>query len=191
MPEEKTEAASFLRRARWLRQVMQGKHNAVAEKLDRGLDNESLIRSIRNNSHGFRSFEDIRKTDWMLLFSMLLGDDVVAIVNRLAPVRCLLKNGKSYKIEYGKGSQPEVQIRIQELFGVVEVPGLVDGEIALALQLLGPNNKPQQRTNDLMSFWLNTYPTVRKEMKHRYPKHMWPDDPTVAIQKKSGRSRNA
>ena len=191
MPEEKTEAASFLRRARWLRQVMQGKHNAVAEKLDRGLDNESLIRSIRNNSHGFRSFEDIRKTDWMLLFSMLLGDDVVAIVNRLAPVRCPLKNGKSYKIEYGKGSQPEVQIRIQELFGVVEVPGLVDGEIALALQLLGPNNKPQQRTNDLMSFWLNTYPTVRKEMKHRYPKHMWPDDPTVAIQKKSGRSRNA
>ena len=103
MPEEKTEAASVLPRARWLRQVMQGKHNAVAEKLDRGLDNESLIRSIRNNSHGFRSFEDIRKTDWMLLFSMLLGDDVVAIVNRLAPVRCLLKNGKSYKIEYGKG----------------------------------------------------------------------------------------
>ena len=191
LPEEKTEAASFLQRARWLRQVLQEKRNGIAEKLKRGLDTESLIRSIRNDSHGFRSFEDIRKTNWMILFSTLLGDDVVALVNRLAPVQCLLRNGKRYKIEYATDSQPEVRIRIQELFGVAEIPGLVDGEVALAIQLLGPNNKPQQRTNDLMSFWLNTYPTVRKEMKNRYPKHAWPDDPTVVMQKQAGRSRNA
>ncbi|MDA7898943.1 ATP-dependent helicase HrpB [Pirellulales bacterium] len=191
LPEEKTEAAHFLLRARWLRQVHPGKLDGPAENLDRVLDTESLLHHVRGEAHGFRSFEDIRNTDWMILFSSLLGDDGVALVNRLAPVHCALHNGKKYKIEYAIGKQPEVRIRIQELFGVVEIPGLDDGEVALTVQLLGPNNKPQQRTDNLMGFWLRTYPSVRKEMKHRYPKHAWPEDPTVVVQKKVGRSKNA
>ena len=190
LPKEKTEAAHFLLRGRWLRQVHSGKLDGLAENLDMVLDTETLLYKVRGEAHGFRSFEDIRNTDWMTLFSSLLGDDGVALVNRLAPVHCALHNGKKYKIEYALGKQPEVRIRIQELFGVVEIPGLVDGEAALTVQLLGPNNKPQQRTDNLMSFWLRTYPLVRKEMKHRYPKHAWPEDPTVVVQKKVGRSKN-
>ena len=190
LPEEKTEAAGFLLRARWLRQARHGNLDILTEKLDRVLDTESLLRNVQSDADGFRSFKDIQNTDWMMLFASLLGNDGVALVNRLVPVHCMPHNGKKYKIEYAIGKQPEVRIRIQELFGVVKMPGLVDGEVTLTLQLLGPNNKPQQRTDDLMGFWLHTYPSVRKEMKHRYPKHAWPEDPTVVVQKKLGRSKN-
>jgi ATP-dependent helicase HrpB len=68
-------------------------------------------------------------------------------------------------------------VRIQELFGVAETPRIAGGRQPVLLHLLGPNHRPQQVTGDLASFWKNTYPTVKKELRRRYPKHAWPDDP--------------
>ena len=122
--------------------------------------------------------------NWQLVLSSCLGDKTVAEINRLAPVHCMLQDGKKYRIEYAVGKQPEVSIRIQNLFGISHVPRIVNDEVVLIVQLLGPNNQPQQRTTDLQGFWCTTYPVVKKELKRRYPKHAWPDDPTAALSKK-------
>jgi ATP-dependent helicase HrpB len=63
--------------------------------------------------------------------------------------------------------------------------------VPVLLQLLGPNHRPQQLTSDLASFWQNTYPEVKKELRRRYPKHAWPDDPLAATATRSGLGRNA
>ena len=70
--------------------------------------------------------------------------------------------------------------RIQELFGLADTPRVAGGRVKVLLHLLAPNYRPQQVTDDLASFWANTYPLVRKELRGRYPKHAWPDDPTTA-----------
>ena len=72
---------------------------------------------------------------------------------------------------------PVLAVRIQEIFGLEETPKINEGRIQVLLHLLSPGFKPVQITNDLKNFWSNTYYEVRKELKIRYPKHAWPDDP--------------
>lgn len=68
-------------------------------------------------------------------------------------------------------------VRIQEVFGLKDTPRVAGGRVKVLLHLLAPNYRPQQVTDDLASFWANTYPVVRKELRTRYPKHAWPEDP--------------
>ena len=81
-------------------------------------------------------------------------------------------------------------VKIQELFGVRETPRIGGGRVAVLLHLLGPNRRPQQVTADLASFWANTYPEVKKELRRRYPKHAWPDDPLATQATRSGLKRD-
>ena len=82
------------------------------------------------------------------------------------------------KIEYKRdGSAPVLAVRIQEVFGLEQTPAVNNGKINLLLHLLSPGFKPVQITQDLVNFWDDTYFEVRKELKRRYPKHVWPDDP--------------
>ncbi len=81
-------------------------------------------------------------------------------------------------------------VRIQELFGLSETPRICGGRISVLLHLLGPNYRPQQITDDLASFWKNAYPEVKKELRRRYSKHDWPDDPLTASPTKSGLKRD-
>ena len=90
-------------------------------------------------------------------------------------------------LSYDVGKAPVLGVRIQELFGLQETPRVAGGRVPVLLHLLGPNHRPQQITDDLASFWRNTYPIVRKELRRRYPKHAWPEDPTVAVATRSGR----
>ena len=71
-------------------------------------------------------------------------------------------------------------VRLQELFGLADTPRIADGRVPLLLHLLSPGGKPLQVTGDLRNFWQNTYAEVKKEMKGRYPRHPWPDDPWSA-----------
>ena len=71
-------------------------------------------------------------------------------------------------------------MRIQELFGLRDTPRIAGGRVRVLLHLLAPNYRPQQITEDLASFWANTYPLVRKELRIRYPKHSWPENPYEA-----------
>jgi ATP-dependent helicase HrpB len=104
----------------------------------------------------------------------------LAAIDRFAPVRWHAPSGSDINIVYEAGKAPTIAVRIQELFGLAQTPRFANGRVTATLQLLGPNYRPQQITSDLASFWKNAYPQVRKELRRRYPKHAWPDDPLVA-----------
>mgnify|MGYP001601178028 CR=1 FL=1 len=108
-------------------------------------------------------------------------------LDALAPIRIRVPSGIERAIEYGYDDAadaplaPVLAVKLQELFGLVDTPRIADGRIALTLHLLSPGGKPLQVTQDLRSFWERTYPEVRKEMKGRYPRHPWPEDPWTAV----------
>ncbi|MCT4541667.1 ATP-dependent helicase HrpB [Pseudomonas aeruginosa] len=107
-------------------------------------------------------------------------------VDQLAPVRMAVPSGMERAIHYaleadGVTPQPPVlAVKLQELFGLADTPRIADGRVPLTLHLLSPGGRPLQVTQDLRNFWANTYAEVKKEMKGRYPKHPWPDDPWTA-----------
>jgi ATP-dependent helicase HrpB len=106
-------------------------------------------------------------------------------VEQLAPMRIVVPSGLERRIEYTfdahDGARPPVlAVKLQELFGLAETPRIADGRVPLTLHLLSPAGRPLQVTQDLRGFWERTYPEVKKEMKGRYPKHPWPDDPWSA-----------
>ena len=106
-------------------------------------------------------------------------------LDRLAPVRITVPSGMERRIEYaldheGAPQPPVLAVKLQELFGLADTPRIAEGRVQLLLHLLSPGGKPLQVTGDLKGFWDRTYPEVRKEMKGRYPRHPWPDDPWSA-----------
>jgi len=104
-------------------------------------------------------------------------------VDAFAPTRIVVPSGMERRIEYAfdeDGAQalaPVLAVKLQELFGLADTPRVADGRVPLALHLLSPAGRPLQVTQDLKGFWERTYPEVKKEMKGRYPRHPWPDDP--------------
>ncbi|MDA0658864.1 MAG: ATP-dependent helicase HrpB, partial [Planctomycetota bacterium] len=116
-----------------------------------------------------------------------VGFDRLPEIDRLAPTGIIVPSGNRMALSYDVGKAPVLGVRIQELFGLQETPRVAGGRVPVLLHLLGPNHRPQQITDDLASFWRNTYPIVRKELRRRYPKHAWPEDPTVAVATRSGR----
>jgi ATP-dependent helicase HrpB len=133
---------------------------------------------------GCRSLDDLRKRDWERAFREKLTHTQRQVVEREAPERIEVPSGSHIAIAYEEGRPPVLAVRIQELFGLADTPRLAGGRIKVLLHLLAPNYRPQQVTDDLASFWRNTYPTVRKELRGRYPKHSWPEDPLTAEPRK-------
>lgn len=101
-------------------------------------------------------------------------------LDRLAPTHIEVPSGSRVPIDYANPAEPTLSVRLQEMFGLVETPRIADGKVPLTLHLLSPARRPVQVTRDLASFWANGYRTVKSELKGRYPKHYWPDDPLVA-----------
>jgi ATP-dependent helicase HrpB len=101
-------------------------------------------------------------------------------LDRLAPTGIEVPSGQRRAIAYQHGAPPVLAVKLQELFGLADTPRIADGRVPLTLHLLSPGGKPLQVTQDLRGFWDRTYPEVRKEMKGRYPRHPWPDDPWAA-----------
>ena len=101
-------------------------------------------------------------------------------MEREAPERLEVPSGSRLALRYEEGRSPVLEVRIQEMFGLGATPRVAGGRVPVLLHLLAPNYRPQQVTDDLASFWANTYSQVRKELRARYPKHAWPEDPIVA-----------
>jgi len=97
-----------------------------------------------------------------------------------APESLAVPSGQQRRIEYMPGEPPVLAVKLQELFGLAETPRVGSGRIPVTLHLLSPAGRPIQVTQDLKGFWERTYPEVRKELKGRYPRHPWPDDPWTA-----------
>ena len=127
-----------------------------------------------------RSFADLRKADWLSALRGRLSFAQQQAIDREVPERLLVPSGSQITLTYAEGRPPVLAVRIQELFGLAETPRIAGGRVKVLLHLLAPNYRPQQVTDNLASFWANTYPQVRKELRARYPKHAWPEDPASA-----------
>jgi ATP-dependent helicase HrpB len=101
-------------------------------------------------------------------------------IDQLAPIHVEVPSGSRIRIDYSDPSSPVLAVRLQEMFGAADTPRVSDGRVPLTLHLLSPAGRPVQVTRDLAGFWSNTYFDVRKDLRGRYPKHYWPDDPRTA-----------
>src|SRR5262249_33909277 len=100
-------------------------------------------------------------------------------------------SGSRLRIEYAEGEVPSLAVRLQEVFGLNATPRIGGGTVPVVLKLLSPAQRPVQGTRDLASFWSQGYAQGRKELKGRYPKHAWPEDPRAAPPVKGVRRRKA
>ena len=91
-----------------------------------------------------------------------------------------MPSGNSKRLHYEPGKPPVLAVKLQELFGLADTPRIAKGRVPVLLHLLSPAQRPIQVTQDLRGFWERTYPEVKKELKGRYPRHPWPDDPWSA-----------
>lgn len=173
VPAEDSAAGSYLIRLRCLRQWLP-ELNLPA------LDEADLRDLLTWLTPGCRSFADLRNAGWMDAIQGKLTHAQRQAVEREAPERLEVPSGSRIALKYESGRPPVLAVRIQELFGLHETPRLGGGRVRVLLHLLGPNYRPQQVTDDLASFWSNTYPQVRKDLRARYPRHAWPEDPWTA-----------
>jgi ATP-dependent helicase HrpB len=129
---------------------------------------------------GLRSLSALRPEALEAALRALIPWDVQARLDRLAPARFTAPTGSSFAIDYAAEGGPRVEVRVQELFGLSAHPMLAEGRVPLTLALTSPARRPIQVTKDLPGFWRGSWAEVRKEMRGRYPKHPWPDDPVAA-----------
>lgn len=102
-------------------------------------------------------------------------------LERLAPAKLKVESGSHISIDYTNPAQPTLAIRLQEMFGTKETPAILNGKVTPMLHFLSPASRPMQVTQNLRSFWENTYEEAKKELRGKYKKHYWPDDPLEAI----------
>jgi len=141
------------------------------------VDDEQLKSLLVPLCQGCRSFDDLQRAPWLQWVKSLFTPAQLQVVDREAPERLAVPSGSRVAIQYKAGKRPVLAVRIQELFGLAETPRIAGGRVPLLLHLLAPNMRPQQVTDDLKSFWNNAYQQVRKDLRARYPKHAWPEDP--------------
>jgi len=130
---------------------------------------------------GISKNDDFKKLNLSQLLYHALSFEQQQLLERLAPASLTVPSGSQITITYQEdGSTPLLSVRLQELFGLLETPKVNEGKVSLLIALLSPGYKPVQLTQDLKSFWATGYFEVKKELKRRYPKHEWPDDPLKA-----------
>jgi ATP-dependent RNA helicase HrpB len=128
---------------------------------------------------GMTTLERVKRLDLTQPIHALLSPAQHRALNRLAPTHVAVPSGSSIRVDYTE-DLPVLAVRLQEMFGCQDTPRIVNGRVPLMLHLLSPAKRPVQVTKDLASFWTNGYPEVRKELRGRYPKHHWPEDPLAA-----------
>jgi ATP-dependent helicase HrpB len=152
------------------------------------LDDAQLKGLLPELCRNCRTFDELKKAPWLRAIKSLLLPAQLQAIEREAPERLTVPSGSRAPIRYQAGQRPVLAVRIQELFGMADTPRIAGGRVPLLLHLLAPNQRPQQVTDDLKSFWNNAYQQVRKELRVRYPKHAWPEDPwNAAPQRRPGR----
>ena len=159
--------------------------------------NEDWLRNtlISNASIENLSFDWLQKTGIESLYFNQLSWKQKEDFERLVPERFRVPTGSNIRIDYTQGDKPVLPVKMQEMFGQAQTPCICGGEVALIVHLLSPANRPMQITTDLASFWQNGYKSVVGELRGKYPKHFWPDDPancspTRSLKKKMEDGRN-
>ena len=181
IPADDDAFSNFLARVRCLKQWMPDLPLPA-------FDDSTMLEVLRELCHGRRSFADLKSAPWLSTLQSKMDYALVQTIEREAPERITVPTGSRMRLTYEEGRPPVLAVRIQEIFGMKATPRIAGGRVPVLLHLLAPNMRPQQVTDDLASFWANTYEDVRKELKRRYPKHSWPEDPLTAPPVKKGPS---
>lgn len=117
------------------------------------------------------------RLDMHAIIASLIPPELKRRLDKLAPRHIAIPSGADITIDYDGDGDPVLRARLQEMFGLAETPRIADGRALLRIELLSPARRPLAVTQDLKSFWANAYPQVRSEMRGRYPRHPWPEDP--------------
>jgi ATP-dependent helicase HrpB len=144
------------------------------------LDDEALIGLLPQLAAGRRSLAELRAAPWLAAMKGLYTWPQLQALDREVPERVEVPSGSRIALQYEPGRPPILAVRIQEVFGMLETPRVAGGRVSVLMHLLAPNMRVAQVTEDLASFWRSTYALVRKDLRARYPKHAWPEDPSTA-----------
>lgn len=131
--------------------------------------------------HALRSRQDLERMDMFQLLQEVIGWNLLKKLDIATPNAITVPSGRSIRIDYSSQEGPVLAVKLQELFGLAESPTICRGRCALLVHLLSPAGRAVAITRDLKGFWERGYPEVRKELRGRYPKHPWPDDPWNAL----------
>lgn len=173
-------ASAWLARVRWLDAFLRAQEkNDLPDFSDAGLlaDLDSWFVPYVEK---VRRLTQLRSIDWLGALQSRLDYPQRQLLDQLAPARFELPSGHSHAIDYNAESAPRLAARVQEFYGLNRHPAIADEKQPLLVELLSPAHRPVQLTQDLPAFWRSSYAEVRKDMKGRYPKHFWPEEPWSA-----------
>lgn len=151
------------------------------------LGESQIAQALSMACYGKSSVKAVLEDNLVGFLEMNIDANAVKVLNNQVPEKFLAPSGVKHSIEYS--DIPYVDIRLQEIFGLLESPKVLFDKIPITFRLLGPNFRPVQITADLKNFWKQGYAEVRKELRIRYPKHSWPEDPYMAVPEAKGRRR--
>lgn len=153
-------------------------------------DDAELGDALAEVCAGKKSLEDVKRANLADALRHRLVYPLDRLLAEHAPEAIEVPTGNQIRLEYSANNPPVLAVRLQELFGLTDTPRVAGGRVRVRIHLLGPNYRPVQVTDDLKNFWATTYFQVRKDLRARYPKHSWPEDPlTAPPQAKGGRRR--
>ncbi len=172
------ETKSFRQRSEWLRQsgLVINEWPAMSEDALLQTMDEWLLPFLS----GIWKIEQLSALDLRTILESVFSAEQLRLLQRLAPSHLQLPSGSRVTVKYSPGSAPILALQLQELFGQRETPRIGEGRVPVVIHLLSPARRPLAVTQDLKSFWQNIYPEIRSQMRARYPKHFWPEDPLNA-----------
>jgi ATP-dependent helicase HrpB len=182
------ESRSFRARSEWLRT-----HRDTGGSWP-ALDDESLLQNIEGwlapFLGGTTRRAQLSQLPMLTILSSMFSHAQREELDKLAPERLTVPTGSRIRLQYESSDRPVLAVKLQELFGQTATPTVCGGHVPVLIHLLSPAGRPLAVTQDLPSFWRNSYPEVRKEMRGRYPRHQWPEDPLQAAPSKGVKKRS-
>lgn len=163
--------------------------NRQLELSDESLSEEQISSLVEMACLGEQSFQSLKEKDWAHFLESTLDSNLNQVMKNKIPDKICVPSGSWIHVNYPSDKSPYIEVRLQEIFGWTETPKVGPKEQSIVIHLLAPNFRPVQVTQDLKSFWQNAYPEVKRELKIKYPKHSWPDDPLNATPEAKGRRR--
>ncbi len=191
----KTAQISFSRQAKQLQARVRLMRKAFPDEHWPDLSEDALLAAPQTwlwpRLSGVRSAADLAALDIVPVLTDILTRQQQRLLDQRAPLSIAVPSGHTIAIDYVSGDHPVLAVKLQEMFGLAETPFLASGRVPLLLHLLSPAGRPVAVTRDLKAFWNTGYSQVKKELRGRYPKHPWPDDPLSATptRRTKGRAR--
>ncbi len=160
------------------------------KQTEQNINLDNLHRNaLEKATYGCKSLQEVASKDLVYFWEQELFPSMIKTLHTEFPEKIKVPSGSHIPVQYSIEKDPYIEVRIQEIFGWQKTPVINFGKTNLIIHLLGPNFRPVQVTSNIESFWKNAYAEVRKELRIKYPKHQWPENPADGIAEAKGRKR--